>query len=127
MNATDFYEIQGATDGLNERARALFWEVFEDAARYVPQDAPKADRKRPGPLLDGLRRYVRDEVGHGDLSMKDALFYFYGAARAEGLEREAKAVMMYALAYFSNSGRAGGSGQSGGRSRGGVRRGGFER
>ena len=116
---SNHYEIQGARNGLNERARELFWRVLEDANKDVPKDARKADLKRPGPLLDGLRRYVRNEVGFEDASVADALAYFCSAAKAEGLTVEAYTVAIYGKAYLRKM--FGGSGGSSGgvvRSRG---------
>lgn len=112
MKIPNLYEIKGATDGLDPKASALFWEAVAASGRPGTSD--------PTPVFDELLIYVHEEAGLADASIKDAISYFSAAARSERLP-EARDFHVFAIGYLQALAKkdsdGDGEGGSGGSSR----------
>lgn len=112
MKTPDPYEIKGATDGLDPKASALFWQAVAASGRPETSD--------PTPIFDELRNYLREDAGLADASIKDAISYFKAAARSEGL-LEARDFHIFASGYLRALAKKDSDGDGQGGSGGSVR------
>lgn len=111
MKLTESYEIQGASSGLGDRGQSLVKAACED----IEGKTRSARVARVKVRFDDLCGYVSEEVGH-PVGVMEAVAYFEGALRSEGMGRQAQRLRIRALVYLKET--KSGAGKSGGFERG---------
>lgn len=113
MKITERYEIQGASDGLDDHGQALVKAACEE----VKAQTRSARIERTKARFDDLCSYVSNKLAES-VSVSNAVAYFEGALRGQDMPDEARLLRFRLYAYLKSTKPKKSGGKFGGFERG---------